>query len=116
MRKAKAVGLTILVCVLLASGCQLLGMATRTERHKLRTVTDTYAATMHTLADLREAGKLTDKQVERVDRWYPVVREGLDEWRAQVEAGKKPEKDTIREVRHGLNVLLAVMEAADEQN
>lgn len=90
------------------TGCAVLDEATATERGKLRTAIDTYASTMRVLAVANERGRLTEEQIERVDRWYPIARGALDRWRELLNEGDDP-ATAADEFWRALAVLTEVM-------
>ncbi len=61
---------------------------------QLRTATDTYATTLHALADLRRTGYIDDAEAARIESVRVVARAALDTWRSALEAGA-PDPEAI---------------------
>jgi len=81
----------IALAAVLVVGCA----AIQTERGKLRTAADSYAAVTQSLADVWEAGKLDREQKEAVVKWGNRAHKALREWRRRLRANG--ETDTPRE-------------------
>lgn len=77
----------MLGAVMFYVGCQAL----ETERGRLRTAADTYAAVTESLADAWEAGKLDRDQKRAVLRWTGRAHEALQEWRRRLRASGEAE-------------------------
>jgi len=110
-RQQKALLAALVILVVGMSGCALFSPQTgpvEREGLTLKWAVQTYAVTLETLADLREAGELDQDDVQRINRARKLVRAGLDEWRTQWETGAEPDETTRQKVRRGLQVLMGV--------
>jgi hypothetical protein len=101
--KAFALGLLLaavcvggLLCIM--PGCA----AVQTERGRLRTAADTYAAVTGSLADAWEAGKLNEEQKKAVVKWSGRAHTALKRWRRRLKAkgpADEPRQKFMRAVR-----------------
>jgi len=90
--------LALLIVPTLLAGC----MALETERGRLRTAADTYAAVTGSLADAWEAGKLTRAQKRVVLKWSDHAHRALREWRRRLESrggADGPRDEFMRAIR-----------------
>jgi hypothetical protein len=105
---------TVIVLGMLAwqlTGCTAL----ETERGRLRTAADTYAAVKHSVADAWEAGHLDTGDKQRVMRAIRQGDKALEEWRKRLESGgptESPRETLLRATR----ILREVWMAAQSNN
>ncbi|MEF8787586.1 MAG: hypothetical protein V5A84_00820 [Planctomycetota bacterium] len=114
--KAVAVGYGF-AAVLVGMG--LLAMhgctALETERGRLRTAADSYAAVSNSLADAWEAGRLTEEQKRAFVTWDERAHSALQKWRRRLEA-QGPADAPRQEFMRALSILNELwMEAQDQR-
>jgi len=118
MRQQQKAVLAVLVMLAASlSGCTLFNPQTgpvEREGLTLKWATQTYAVTLETLADLREAGELDKDEIKRINEARVLVRAGLDTWREQWKQGADPDEQARAKVRRGLQVLLGVANEYEE--
>lgn len=94
---------TVIVLGMLAwqlAGCAAL----QTERGRLRTAADTYAAVSESLADAWEAGRLTEEQQRAFVTWDERAHSALQKWRRRLEA-EGPADGPRREFTRAVSIL-----------
>lgn len=97
----------LLVLAVFLGGCIALQKTVDTPRKRWALAAQTYAATMRTLTDLREAGRLSQEEIDAVDRWYPVATEALQEWKTAIQNGEST-AETIRRFEKALARLMEI--------
>jgi len=113
--KAVMVGYSVAVMLvafgLLATyGCTAL----ETERGRLRTAADSYAAAKQSVADAWEAGKLDRAQKKQAMRWVRRGDAALEEWRTRLEEGG-PTKNAREKLMRAASILNTVWMEAQHQ-
>lgn len=77
----------IVLALLQAAGCPAR------PRAELEAAAGTYNAVLTTLADLREAGKISDATALRIEGYRKAARAALDQWHEDFDAGKRTSAD-----------------------
>ena len=97
----KRMMLTVLpLCVLLA-GC----VAHNDPRLPLVTAVDGYTATVNVLAEARQAGRIDEATVERIEAYRALARSALDSWDQAVESGL-PAESAVAQFNDAMRLLL----------
>lgn len=104
--------IVMVVCAaLFAAGCTAL----ETERGRLRTAADSYAAVSNSLADAWEAGKLTEEQKRAFVTWDERAHSALQKWRRRLEA-HGPADGPRQEFMRAMSILNELWMEAQQQN
>lgn len=88
------------------SGCEM--SPEQTERLTLNTATEVYKSTMQSLVTFRDAGMLTDEQVEQINEVEPLIWVALNQWHTAVGTGEDP-ADPIDTFERGLRTLRDIL-------
>ena len=90
-----AAAILLCLCLVNAGGCGKLADNPPTGDQVLRATVDTYAATVETLTEFYEAGKIDDQMATRIESSRALAWMALEEWKMRLEDGK-PVSESIR--------------------
>lgn len=86
----------LLVILIILGGCRSLRRvvrgAVKDEKSALKVATELYTVTLNRLADMREAGQISDEEYQEIDHYRKVASKALDGWRLALEKEESPEK------------------------
>lgn len=79
------------------------------------TATDIFASTMDVLTHMKRYGQLRQEDVDTVDKYAPIARDALEQWKEGLKAGDSS-FEAISRFNGALSMLLEAQGASEEVN